>query len=441
MLLVEEKVYKDKKLFKAIDNMCFKGKNLYNACNYLISQIARISYKLNKAEELEEWEISMLDTVNKAITKYNKSGKKEKGMKLVDKDNGFIANAYFLSWYLKGNKEYKELPLATCSQVIIQELCRNWKTFYRAISSYNKNKINYLGRPQPPRYKHKTKGREWLTLTYQNIKIEKGIIYLPKVFDDFKIKTDKNNIQQVKIKAENRVVRVQIIYKVDDVIKQEDNKRYYSVDLGVNNLITVVSNVDGITPFIVNGRPLKAINQYYNKELARKKSICKKVNKLETTKGLLKLVNRRNKKIKDYMHKTSRLLVNRAVENNISKIVIGKIDGWKQEVNHGKVNNQNFVSIPFEMLIQMIKYKSELKGIEVIEINEGYTSGTSYIDSELPCVENYNKGRRKYRGLFVSNNKEKINADVNAAYQIGRKAGISINYKGKEKVEKIRKVA
>ena len=280
-----------------------------------------------------------------------------------------------------------------------------------------------------------------MTLTYQNIKIEKGIIYLPKVFEGFKLKTDKNNIQQVKIKAENRVVRVQIIYKVDDVIKQEDNKRCYSVDLGVNNLITVVSNVDGITPFIVNGRPLKAINQYYNKELAKKKSIYKKVNKLETTKGLLKLVNRRNRKIKDYMHKTSRLLVNKAVENNISKIVIGKIDGWKQEVNHGKVNNQNFVSIPFEMLIQMIKYKAELKGIEVIEINEGYTSGTSYIDSELPCVESYNKGRRKYRGLFVSNNKEKINADVNAAYQIGRKAGIPINYKGKEKVEKIRKVA
>ena len=88
-----------------------------------------------------------------------------------------------------------------------------------------------------------------------------------------------------------------------------------------------------------------------------------------------------------------------------------------------------------------LKYKAELKGIEVIEINEGYTSGTSYIDSELPCVENYNKGRRKYRGLFVSNNKEKINADVNAAYQIGRKASITISYKGKEKVEKIRKVA
>ena len=136
-------------------------------------------------------------------------------------------------------------------------------------------------------------------------------------------------------------------------------------------------------------------------------------------------------------HKASRYIVNHLVSKSINTIVIGKNDGWKQEIELGKKTNQNFVGIPFEMLIQQIEYKANLKGIKVVKQEESYTSGTSYVDGELPNKDNYDKSRRKHRGLFVSNKGFQINADVNGSYQIMRKV-ISLEYKGYERVERIK---
>ena len=121
------------------------------------------------------------------------------------------------------------------------------------------------------------------------------------------------------------------------------------------------------------------------------------------------------------MHKISRFIIDYAVKNNISKIVIGLNKGWKDEINLKKKVNQNFVGIPYDMLINQIKYKALLEGIEVIVTEEKYTSGTSFIDNEMPTKEFYNKKRRIYRGLFKSNRGVLINADINGACQILRK--------------------
>ena len=136
MLLTEIKVIKKKNIYKLIDNYSYQAKNLYNACNYIIKQASRISYKLSKEETLEEWEQEFIDNLNNAIRWYNQSGKKEKHLKPITKDNSYIANSYFLSWYLKDSKEYKEMPYSTCSQVVIQTLCKNWKAYYKAIKDY-----------------------------------------------------------------------------------------------------------------------------------------------------------------------------------------------------------------------------------------------------------------------------------------------------------------
>ena len=433
MLLTESKIIKNKNVFKLIDKYSYQAKNLYNACNYIIKQASRISYKLSKEEILEEWEQDFIDNLNNAINRYNQSGKKEKHLKPITKDNSYISDSYFLSWYLKDSKEYKSL-YSVCSQQIIQLLCRNCKSYYKAIKDYGNNPSKYLGRPKPPKYLDKEKGRAWLILTNQNIKVKDGKVYLPKVFEDIVIKTNKENIQQIRLKTENGKTKVQIIYKVADVELKENKGTYMSIDLGVNNLATLTFNTKA-TPLIINGKPLKSINQYYNKKLAILRS--KDVSITYKTKAMSRLIERRNNKVKDYMHKASRKIVELAENNGITTIIVGKNDGWKQESNMGKKTNQNFVGIPFEMLIQQIEYKANLKGITIVKQEESYTSGTSYVDGELPNKDNYDKSRRKHRGLFVSNNGIQINADVNGSYQIMRKV-ISLEYKGYERVERIK---
>lgn len=145
------------------------------------------------------------------------------------------------------------------------------------------------------------------------------------------------------------------------------------------------------------------------------------MNKADYSKRMDRLTEKRNGKIDDYLHKSSRYIINYCEKNDIHTIVIGKNKEWKQNSKLSKRVNQNFVQIPFARLIEMIQYKAEEKGIAVILTEESYTSGTSFIDSEEPVKENYNKARRIHRGLFVSNNGIRINADLNGAYQILRK--------------------
>jgi putative transposase len=121
------------------------------------------------------------------------------------------------------------------------------------------------------------------------------------------------------------------------------------------------------------------------------------------------------------MYNASSYVVNLALTNNISTIVIGKNEGWKNECNMGKVNNQKFVQIPYNSFISKLNYKCQEVGITLITVDESYTSGTSFLDNELPIKEFYNKKRRIKRGIFKSNNGKIINSDINASYQIMRK--------------------
>lgn len=193
-----------------------------------------------------------------------------------------------------------------------------------------------------------------------------------------------------------------------------------SIDLGLDNLATVVTNI-GLRPILVNGKGLKSINQYYNKRKAHYQSIAKQMNGKHYTNRLHQLTRKRNFKITDALHKISKLIVYVALENNIATIVIGNNKNWKQSISLGKQTNQSFVTIPHQKLIEQIVYKAQLQGIRVICTEESYTSGTSFLDGELPVKEFYDKKRRIHRGLFRSNQGVFINADVNAGYQIMKK--------------------
>ena len=182
----------------------------------------------------------------------------------------------------------------------------------------------------------------------------------------------------------------------------------------------MVNNI-GESSIVINGKGIKSYNQYWNKKMSRLRSIAKTVNDLNWTKQMQKLTDKRYFKMEYLMHCASKYIVDYCIKYDIGTIVIGKNDKWKQNSEMNKVTNQNFVYIPYETFINKLEYKCESVGINLIKTEESYTSGTSFLDNELPIKENYDKSRRIKRGLFKSNNGEYINADVNGAFQIMRK--------------------
>ena len=172
---------------------------------------------------------------------------------------------------------------------------------------------------------------------------------------------------------------------------------------------------------MINGKGLKSVNKYFNKQLSHYREIAKRMNDRGFTHRMSAITQKRNSKIDDYMHKASRYLVNYALSVGANTIVIGNNKEWKQESPMSKNVNQSFVGIPHMRFIQMVQYKAENAGLNVVLTEESYTSGTSFLDREMPVKSSYNKSRRVHRGLFISNNGIRINADVNGAYQILKK--------------------
>jgi putative transposase len=269
-----------------------------------------------------------------------------------------------------------------------------------------------------PKYKHKTKGRNLLIYTIQAIskpKLKQGIVKLSGT--KIEIYTKQKAIQQARIIPKCGTYVIEIIYKKEVTDLKLNKKNIAGIDLGVNNLATVTSNVNEVQPLIINGRPLKAMNQYYNKKKAKYQSFVgdKSSNRLN------KLTIKRNQKVDNYLHNASSDIVEHLVNNDIGTVVVGKNKQWKTEANMGKRNNQNFINIPHARFIEMIVYKCELVGIVVKLKEESHTSKCSFIDFE--SIEHHDKylGKRKYRGLFISKEKIKINADCNGSGNIVRK--------------------
>lgn len=317
---------------------------------------------------------------------------------------------------LKQEAVYKELPAQT-SQQILRLLDKNWKSFFQAMKEWSKNN-KYLGKPKLPKYKKKN-GRNIVIFTNQQCKMKDGYIKFPKT--DLKLKTKvAEGLQQVRIIPKGSIYIIEIVYKKEIPDMIHESNRVVGIDLGLDNFATMVNNI-GETPIVMNGKGIKSINQYYNKQKAYFQSILKKQNGLDWSKRLERLTLKRNNKMKDFMHKASRYVVNWCVERRIDTVIIGKNNHWKQEIHLGKRLNQSFVQIPYDLFIQQLHYKCEEVGIKVILTDESYTSGTSFLDGEAPTKENYDKSRRIKRGLFKSNKGILINADVNAAYQIVKK--------------------
>ena len=321
---------------------------------------------------------------------------------------------------VKTSKNYQQLPAQTAQQVL-KILYRNWKAFFSTIKMWKGDKSKFKGRPKLPGYRPKN-GEFILVFTNQQVKLKDNFLKFPKKVD-FELKTrlpDNTDIREVRIIPKGIDYLVEIVYKKEFHPKPLDKDNIAAIDLGVRNLITTANN-NGLKPFIINGGVVKSINQYFSKERARIQSIyC--YQEIKTGKSIQKLTLRRNRKINDHFHKTSRKIIEYCVLNNIGTVVIVYNRNWKQNCHLGKRNTQNFVSIPYYKLIQQLEYKAEKQGITVIKQEESHSSKCSFLDNEP--IEHHNEyiGRRIARGLFKSQKGIIINADVNGAYNILKKA-------------------
>lgn len=343
--------------------------------------------------------------------------------------NWFIRQAYFNENYwmryqtlqkiLKNDKPYKEL-MSQSSQCVLQVLDRNWKSFFQATKEYNKNPSKFLGRPKPPKYLDKDKGWIWF-LKNNNTYIKDGRLYFRlKAMNNYSFKTSvEGRLISVRFIPRNDVFVLEIVYEKEIEDKNEFKSNYASIDFGVDNLITMSNNM-GKRPVIIKGKFIKSKNQWYNKVRAREVSKLSNY-KLYWSKYLDSVTRKRFNQIKNYFHHITKYIIEYCLENNIDNLIVGKNDGWKQESVMNSKSNQQFISIPYEMIIKQLEYKCQESGINLILTEESYTSGTSVLDNELPIKENYNKKRRIKRGLFKSNNGVLINADVNGSMQIMKK--------------------
>jgi IS605 OrfB family transposase len=369
--------------FAQIDSLAFKSKNLYNAANYVIRQ-----------NFIYGW----------GYVNYNEMNR-----------------------LMKFHEAYKAMP-AKVSQQILMILDKNWKSFFEALKAYKVDSSKFTGRPKLPKYKDKVKGRNILVYTIQAISskfFKKGIIKLSGTDFSIKTKVNPDRICQVRLVPKCDSYVIEVIYDEQESTASDDNF-VASIDLGLNNLVALTSHQPGFTPLLINGRPLKSINQFYNKRKAQLQPQLKGNRK--TSPRIQRLTRCRHQKIDNYLHHASRLIVDILRTKQIGTLVVGKNEQWKTEINLGKQTNQNFVSIPHARLIEMLEYKARLVGIKVILQEESYTSQANFLGLDLIPV--YGKtekepmftGKRIKRGLYKTSTGQLINSDINGSYNILRKA-------------------
>ena len=377
MHLVEKHVVRrNSPMWYEIDNLAFKSKNLYNAANYIIRQ-------------------NFFETGN-------------------------IPPYCYMAKRMQSEESYRDLP-SKVSQQVLRLLDRNWKAWTEALKAYVKTPSAFIGKPRIPRYKKKQEGRNLLVYTVQaisKVKLREGLIHPSGT--SLLIPTKQTQINEVRIVPRLDYYSIEVIY--EEQLEQKVTGDYAaSIDLGLNNLATVTSNQPGFVPYLVNGRPLKAMNAYWNKKTAKLKSHLPK--SIYTSTAIQKLATKRNFKVDDYLHKASRYIINDLVQRNISTLIVGKNDNWKQNCKLGKKNNQNFVNIPHSRFVNMLIYKAKLVGITVIVTEESYTSKASFLDQdEIPIYGKVTSpkfsGRRVSRGMYKTKDGRRINADVNGSLNI-----------------------
>lgn len=413
-------------LYSTLDEWSHLANNLYNESLFVMRQLfTGLPKALDKRHELEA---TTIEEVLKIANLYNKEIILNEEKRLVD--------YYFLDFYFKKTNNgnyYSALPRQT-AQAVIKEANAKFSEWLKALKDYKANPTKYIGRPRMPKYK-KSGGSATFSLTNQGVIFKEQkhnyLIQFPKTKNTltFNKKLKDERLKSVNVKKEYGIFKITFIF--EDLSSQTNiinSNISCGIDLGVNNLAAIVtSNGDSL---LVKGEFIKSKNQWFNKQIAKnlRGQTIGTDKKAVSSKALNNLYKRRHFFIEDALHKVAKKIVLWCVDKNVSKIIIGKNKGWKQNINIGKTNNQNFVQIPHALLITYIKTVAEKFGMQVVEQEESYTSKASFLDMDkIPMYKKdanityFFSGTRTKRGLYKDSFGRVINADLNGAGNIMRK--------------------
>jgi IS605 OrfB family transposase len=316
----------------------------------------------------------------------------------------FIAEGVYLNYpemdrRMQGHEAYQALP-AKVAQWVLRFLDQTWQSFFAALTAWQKDPTTFVGKPKLPGYKDKQKGRNLLVDTIQALSIpalRQGLIAPSRL--GVTVRTKRQSVQQVRIIPRTGFSVVEVIHEREPVQAAVDPMLRAGCDIGLNNLATLTSDKPGFVPRSVNGRPVKSINQFYNK---------------------------RARRIDQYLHTVSKRIIDLLVAEGVGTLCSSQNPLWKHAVRLGKRNNQTFVSVLHARFIELLTYKADLVGIQVQITEESYASQASFLDSDpLPVYGSgrvpFFSGRRVKRGLYRAADGTPINADVNGAYNVMRK--------------------
>lgn len=338
---------------------------------------------------------------------------------------------------LKNSPNYKALN-SNMAQQILKEVDGSFKSFFSLLKLVKQGKYAFTGCKLP----HYLPKDGYTTLIIGFVRLNGNKLILP--FSNSFKKTHKSveitippilldkTIKEIRIipKANARFFEIQYIYEAECIQRNLNTNNALALDLGINNLVTAVSNIG--KSFIIDGKRLKSINQWFNKENTRLQSIKDKQHFGRKPTNRQKAAARnRNNKVNDYMNKTARKVIDYCIANDIGTLVVGYNETFQRNSHIGKQNNQNFVNIPYGQLRNKLEYLCKLNDIVFVKQEESYTSKSSFWDRDNIPVYNADNpkeyqfsGRRLQRGLYKTASGKTINADVNGALNIMRKSSV-----------------
>ena len=394
--------------YKYIKTQLIESKEIYNFANYILRQI----YFKNSNNHKYSLEF---------INEY--PSLKDLFLKYIEE------NKQFSSLFRKLICEFSKLKKYSINLKIVQDIVDNvkndWISYWKLLKM--KKSKSYDKKVNIPTYKKKYNLVEYNNQVMSKKKLKLGYVGTAKMKQGIKIANRHKDLdcKCFRIYNKNDKILCELIYE-KEIIETEKTDRVASIDTGLENLFTIAFNYNkkGIS---IKGTKLKAINQYFNKLKANLQSMLP--SKQYVSKFINQLMYKRTEQLRNYIGYYTNKLIEILKTEKISKLIVGYNKGWKQDINIGSKNNQNFVSIPFRKILDILKYKLEDNGIEYKEQEESYTSKSSYLDNDdTPIYKEESKeikfsGRRIKRGIYKSKQGKIINADLNGALNILKKSG------------------
>ena len=395
--------------YKYIKTQLIESKEIYNFANYILRQL------YFKNSNNHKYSLNFIDEYPTL---------KDLFLSYIDENKQFTTLFYkIVCEFAKLKKYFINLKIV---QNIVDKLKNDWTSYWKLLKM--KMAKTYDKQVNIPRYKKKYNLVEYNNQLISKKKLKLGYIGTDKMKQGIKIANRHKNLECkcFRIYSKNDKFICELIYE-KDIEQAEKNDRVACIDIGLENLFTIVFNYNkkGIS---IKGSKLKSINQYFNKMKASLQSSLPSNNHI--SRKIMLLLYKREEQLRNYIGYYTNKLIEILRKEKISKLVVGYNKGWKEKINIGVINNQNFVSIAFRKILEILRYKLEDNGIEYKEQEESYTSKASYLDNDnIPIYKENDyteyifSGKRVKRGLYKTNKGQIINADLNGALNILRKSG------------------